>query len=267
MKTSLIISTYNRPDALALCLESVKRQTLLPDEVIVGDDGSRDETKQLIERFQKDFPVPLIHVWQEDDGFRLAMCRNKCIAKAKHEYIIQVDGDVILHTRFVGDHVASAQRGCYIKGGRVNIERKRTEKLCHELKYVPLSFLSWGLSRRENAIHCLPLAKYLAPRRKTRPGLGCNMSFWKDDLVQVNGYDEFYVGWGGEDYDLSIRLLNVGRKKLALKFAAIVFHLWHEDKHMQNRKKNFDYYHEKVAERATWCAKGLDQYLKNGQEN
>ena len=118
MKTSLIISTYNRPDALALCLESVKRQTLLPDEVIVGDDGSRDETKQLIERFQKDFPVPLIHVWQEDDGFRLAMCRNKCIAKAKHEYIIQVDGDVILHTRFVGDHVASAQRGCYIKGGR-----------------------------------------------------------------------------------------------------------------------------------------------------
>ena len=189
MKTSLIISTYNRPDALALCLESVKHQTLLPDEVIVGDDGSRDETKQLIERFQKDFPVPLIHVWQEDDGFRLAMCRNKCIAKAKHEYIIQVDGDVILHTRFVEDHVASAQRGYYIKGGRVNIERKRTEKLCHELKYVPLSFLSWGLSRRENAIHCLPLAKYLAPRRKTRPGLGCNMSFWKDDLVQVNGYD------------------------------------------------------------------------------
>ena len=76
MKTSLIISTYNRPDALALCLESVRRQRLLPDEVIVGDDGSGEETREVIERFRQDFPVPLTHVWQEDEGFRLAMCRN-----------------------------------------------------------------------------------------------------------------------------------------------------------------------------------------------
>ncbi|MCB6973295.1 MULTISPECIES: glycosyltransferase family 2 protein [Butyricimonas] len=262
LRTSLIVSTYNRPCALALCLESVRRQKQLPDEVIVGDDGSRDDTRILIESFQKDFPVPLLHIWQEDKGFRLAQCRNKCIAKAKYEYIIQIDGDIILNPYFVADHIACAEEGCYIKGGRVNIMESRTEQLCKDRTYTSLGFFSRGLTRRENSIRCLSLAKYLAPRRKTRPGLGCNMSFWKKDLIQVNGYDEYYVGWGGEDYDLSIRLQNIGRQKLALKFAAIGFHLWHEDKYMDNKEKNFNYYFDKVAEKATWCECGVSQYLK-----
>ena len=261
-RVSLIISTYNRPDALALCLESVKRQKRLPDEVIIGDDGSREDTKLMIESFQKDFPVPLLHIWQEDKGFRLAKCRNKCIAKSKYEYIIQIDGDMILHPYFVADHISCAREGFYIKGGRVNITRAKTEQLCINRTYDYLGFFSRGLTRRENSIHCLILARYLAVRRKTRPGLGCNMSFWKKDLIQVNGYDEYYVGWGGEDYDLSIRLLNIGCKKLAIKFAAIGFHLWHEDKYMENKEKNFNYYYEKIAEKAIWCESGIDQYLK-----
>ena len=266
LRTTLIVSTYNWPEALALCLESVRRQRRLPDEVIVGDDGSGEETWRLIERLQRDFPVPLRHVWQEDKGFRLAMCRNKCIAAARGEYIIQVDGDIILHPAFVADHVAFARRGYYVKGGRVNITRRLKERLCAAGKYRGLGFFSPGLTRRENAIHCLPLARYLAPRRKTQPGLGCNMSFWREDLVAVNGYDEFYEGWGGEDYDLAVRLQHLGRQKLSLKFAAIGFHLWHEDKHMQNRKKNFDYYHEIAAGQVTRCKKGVDQYLEDRKE-
>lgn len=259
--TSLILSTYNRPDALALCLESIKRQKVLPNEVIIGDDGSKEDTKQVIMAYQKDFPVPLIHVWQEDEGFRLAMARNKCIAVAKYEYIIQIDGDIILHPYFVKDHILCAQKGCYIKGGRVNIEKKLTEKLCETQKFRELNFFTRGLSRRENSIRCIPLAKYLATRRKTRPGLGCNMSFWREDLLLVNGYDEFFVGWGGEDYDLAMRLMHLGRQKLALKFAAIGFHLWHNDKYMENREKNFDYYHKQIEEMAIRCEHGIDQYL------
>lgn len=261
LRVSLIISTYNRPDALALCLESVKRQKRLPDEVIIGDDGSRKETKLLIESFQKDFPVPLLHIWQEDKGFRVAKIRNKCIARARCEYIVQVDGDMVLHPSFIADHLSCAKEGYYIKGGRVNITKAETVRLCKNKKYIPLGFFTWGLTRRENAIHCLWLAKYLAPRRKSRPGLGCNTSYWKADVLRMNGYDEYYVGWGGEDYDFSVRLLNIGCKKLALKFAAIGFHLWHEDKFMQNREKNFNYYFEKIAEKATWCKCGVDQYL------
>ena len=261
LRTTLIVSTYNWPEALALCLESVRRQRRLPDEVIVGDDGSGEETRRLIERLQRDFPVPLRHVWQEDEGFRKAKVINKCFAIAQYEYVIEVDGDMVLHPGFVQDHLAFARRGCYIKGGRVNITRKETMRRCRRGKYKALSFFTWGLTRRENAIRCLPLARYLAPRRKTQPGLGCNTSFWREDLVAVNGYDEFYEGWGGEDYDLAVRLQHLGRRKLSLKFAAIGFHLWHEDKHMYNREKNFEYYYKKATGRETWCERGMDQYL------
>ncbi|MDE6305135.1 MAG: glycosyltransferase, partial [Muribaculaceae bacterium] len=101
MKVSLIISTYNRPDALSVTLESVRNQSRLPDEVIIGDDGSGADTARVINRFKDGFPVPIIHVWQEDKGFRLAMIRNRSVAAASGDYIIQTDGDVLLHPHFI----------------------------------------------------------------------------------------------------------------------------------------------------------------------
>ena len=100
---SLLITTYNRPDAIELCLQSILRQSVLPLEVVVCDDGSTGETKELIEEYQKKFTVPLIHVWQPDEGFKLAQIRNKGIAKARGNYIIQADGDLILHRHFIKD--------------------------------------------------------------------------------------------------------------------------------------------------------------------
>lgn len=266
VKATLILSTYNRPDALALCLESILHQSVLPEEVIVGDDGSKEETCQLIKDYQKKFPVPLIHVWQEDEGFRLAKARNKCLAKAKYEYIIQIDGDLILHRDFVKDHLSFACKGCYVKGGRVNITKSLTDKLCAKGKYFQPNFFTWGLMRRENSLHLPSIARSLAPRRKTTPGLGCNMSFWREDALRINGYDEFYVGWGGEDFDFGMRLSNSGLQKLALKFAGIVFHLWHNDLYMQNKKKNFEYYHQKADNKAIRCKQGVDQYLTEDEK-
>lgn len=261
MTVTLIISTYNRVDALTLCLESVLRQTTLPNEIIIGDDGSKQETTDTIKHYQSISPIPIRHIWQEDKGFRLAMARNKCIAAAKGEYIIQIDGDLILHKRFVEDHLKFAEKGWYIKGGRVNINLKKTEKLCRELKPASLNFLSSGLLRRINSIHCIPIAKYLAPRRKTAPGLGCNMGYFREDAVKINGYDEFYEGWGGEDYDFAVRLMKLGIRKKSLKFAGIVFHLWHNDLYMDNRDKNFNYLHEIEKLDTYKCKSGIDQYL------
>lgn len=260
IRTSLILSTYNRPDALTLCLKSIARQKVLPNEVIIGDDGSGDETRKVIETFQKNYPVPLIHVYQEDKGFRLAMIRNKCIAVAQYEYIVQIDGDLILHPQFMEDHLYFAKRGCYIKGGRVNINEKLTKELCQAGDYRELNFFTGGLIRRENSIRSILLARY-ARFRRTAPGLGCNMSFWRDDLIRVNGYDEFFEGWGGEDYDLAMRFQHLSLKKEALKFAAIGFHLWHGDYYMENKDKNFKYYHQKVHEHVIRCEQGIDQYL------
>lgn len=97
-KISLIATTYNRPDALRLCIESIGRQTLVPFEVIIADDGSTDDTRTLIERMRKDFPCPIVHAWQEDLGFRAAEVRNNALRLCKGDYVVFIDGDIIIHT-------------------------------------------------------------------------------------------------------------------------------------------------------------------------
>src|SRR5690554_6518284 len=111
MKASLLISTYNWPEALELVLMSAKRQSVRPDEILIADDGSSEKTKQLILEFQNKSVIPIHHFWHEDKGFRKSIILNKAIAGATGEYIIQVDGDCILHKDFVRDHKALAQAG------------------------------------------------------------------------------------------------------------------------------------------------------------
>lgn len=119
MKTTLIITTYNWKEALKAVLESVKRQTVLPDEVIVADDGSREDTKATVDQMREGFPVPLIHSWHEDNGFQLSMSRNRAIAKASGDYLIMVDGDMVLSQTFIESHKRVAKPNWFVQGGRV----------------------------------------------------------------------------------------------------------------------------------------------------
>lgn len=262
MTISLIISTYNRPDALRLCLLSVFNQTIMPDEVLIGDDGSVEETRLLIDSLRPLCPVGLKHIWHEDNGFRLAMMRNKCVATAIGDYIIEIDGDVILHRDFVKDHISFAKRGCYVKGGRTNIGHKLTDKLCLRGVLSPLNFFTLGIeSKPENALHLPIIARLLSShyRKNRETALGCNMSFFRTDFIAINGYDEFFEGWGGEDGDLGRRFQSYGLKKRHLKFAGIVFHLWHEDKYMYNKDINYAY--SKQIDKPIRCENGVDKYL------
>lgn len=262
MKISLIISTYNRPDALRLCLLSAFDQVLPPDEIVIGDDGSGEETRRLIETMRKISQIPLIHVWQEDEGFRLAMMRNKCVAAASGDYIIEIDGDVIMHPSFVKDHCEFARSGCYLKGGRANLGRKLTAMLCKSERLKHIGCFTRGIeNKRENTLHIPMLAKFLSTRYRRKSGLclGCNMSFFRTDFIAINGYDEFFEGWAGEDGDFARRLNLAGLVKRHLKFAGLVFHLWHEDKYMYNKDANFRYSMRDNCE--IRCIKGVDQYL------
>lgn len=243
-------------------LLSAFAQTRLPDEIIVGDDGSGPETRALIEQMKALSAVPLIHVWHEDNGFRLAMMRNKSVAAASGDYIIEIDGDVIMHPHFVEDHVAFARPGHYLKGGRANLSREFTRQLCASGKLRPLTVFTRGYeSKAENALRMPALARWLAPRyrRNRESALGCNMSFFRSDFIAVNGYDEFYEGWGGEDWDFGRRLQAFGLRKRHLKFAGLLFHLWHEDKFMYNKEKNMDYCSR--PDQPVRAPKGVDQYL------
>jgi glycosyltransferase involved in cell wall biosynthesis len=126
MTVSLIIATYNWPEALLLVLKSIENQSVLPDEILIADDGSRDETKNLISAFSKKSKLNIIHIWHEDQGFRLAEIRNKAIENAKFEYIIQVDGDVILHKNYIKDHIKNAKKNSFLTGPRVLVSKETT---------------------------------------------------------------------------------------------------------------------------------------------
>ncbi len=270
MKVSLVISTYNRPDALRVCLDSALKQMRLPDEIVIGDDGSKQETIDLVKEFRAKSKVPIVHVWQEDKGFRLAMMRNKSIATATGDYIIEVDGDVFLHPLFVADHAKGARKGCYQKGGRTNLGKRLTEDICQSGKSRRIHFWTKGIeSKPENSMHLSWVARLMAPRYKAHRNLalGCNMSFFKEDFLRVNGYDEFYEGWGGEDGDFGWRLNVLGLRKMSLKFAGILYHLWHEDKYMYNEDKNRAYCKECEQRGVAYCANGVDKYINNPEEN
>lgn len=262
MKTSLIVSTYNRPEALRLCLHSIMHQIKLPDEVVIGDDGSIDETKNLINQFKEISPITIKHIWHEDKGFRLAMMRNKCVAASSGDYIIEVDGDVILERHFVKDHIDFAKAGFYLKGGRTNLGKSLTNAMCLKNQLEDIHFYTRGIeSKPENSIRIPWLGRILSSIYRKHRGmcLGCNMSYFKQDFLDINGYDEFFEGWGGEDGDLVRRLIQNGINKRHLKFVGIVYHLWHEDKFMYNKEINISYSERNSKE--TFCHNGVNKYL------
>ena len=135
-KCSLIIATYNWPEALNLCLLSIRKQRVLPNEIIIADDGSTEETRQLIDKIKQDYPVPITHLWQEDKGFRKTIILNKCFAKVQYEYIIQIDGDVFLHPDFISDHLKAARPNYLLQGSRVMLSDAYSKELIEKVKLI-----------------------------------------------------------------------------------------------------------------------------------
>ncbi|MDE6541452.1 MAG: glycosyltransferase family 2 protein [Muribaculaceae bacterium] len=264
MKISLIITTYNRPDALAAVLESVLAQKRMPDEVIVGDDGSGPETREMLREYESRFPVPLVHVWHADKGFRLAEIRNKCIARATGDYIIQTDGDIIMLPHFVADHAALARRGYFARGVRVRLSAARSAEICRSGRPPKrVSVFSRGLLRDRLKAWRLPwVGRVISYRRKTTCGaIGCNMAFWRDDLVRVNGYDDCFTGWGYEDTDLLMRLMAAGVRMMRPYRMALCLHLWHPEKSKHDAPEARAYMESKMARGELRPAHGLADHL------
>jgi glycosyltransferase involved in cell wall biosynthesis len=270
MKTfssSLIISTYNWPEALRLCLLSVKEQSVLPGEVIVADDGSTAQTAELIEALRPTFPVKLIHIWQEDEGFRLSKIRNKAIATSSYDYVIQIDGDLLLHKHFIKDHLAMRKHGSFVTGSRVLMDKRLSDKLVH-LQKVRVDLFQPGLTNICNRFSIGWLSRYMADRYKNQDIFtlrGCNMAFWKEDLVRVNGYNEVFRAWGREDNEIAVRLLNAGLKKRAIKFGGVVFHIFHPEVDRTRCRETDGHLLDSVLHKSVYCTQGLHQYMGNSE--
>lgn len=263
IKTSLIISTYNWPDALELCLKSVLQQDKFPDELIVADDGSRPETRELIKKYKREFPIPLKHVWHPDEGFQLSAIRNKAILTAEFEYIIQIDGDLILHPSFIKDHLALATPQKFVSGSRLLLPQSYSEKVLAQKEIPSYADLLRNGNSRLNAIRVLFLTRLLAPHYKKGNKYyvkGCNMAFWRKDLVQVNGYNESITGWGKEDSELAVRLINNGINRLFIKFGGICYHLYHKEASKERHDINENVLQNTISAGSTTCAQGLNQH-------
>lgn len=262
MTTSLIITTYNNKEFLELSLLSIQKQSQLPNEIIIADDGSSDGTKELLERYQKIFTIPLLHSWQEDQGFRAAASRNRAIAQAKGEYIILIDGDMLLHQDFIKEHCIHAKKSTFIQGARILLSSSLSQQILKEKEIPSLSFYSSNIQNRINAIHSNLLSKLLSHTGRSHKGIKtCNMSFYRSDCISVNGFNEDFIGWGREDSEFVARLYHKGISRFTLKCQALAYHLWHQENSREMLKENDKILEHTLQNTLMWCENGIDKYL------
>lgn len=256
---ALLISTYNWPQALELVLNSVTKQTKMPEEIIIADDGSGEATKEVILSFQQKLNIPIKHVWHEDKGFRKSLILNKAVKEINSEYIIEIDGDIIVHPKFIQDHFNEARKGYFVQGSRAMITEKKANEILTS-KIINFSFFSSGLYSRFNAIRIPLLTKiFLLDPSNPFHIKGCNLAFWKRDFIAVNGYYNGFKGWGGEDYEFGARLLHSGIKRKRLKMAALSFHIYHKIHSRANTGPNDVIYRNTLAEKIKYCSDGYHE--------
>lgn len=268
MKTAVIVTTYNRPDALSCVLEGYCHQHDQDFVLVVADDGSTDETAAVIRSFQRRGIMPLTHVWHEDRGFRAAAIRNRAVAATDADYIVFTDGDCVPSRHFVRAHKTLAEAGYFLGSNRILLREALTGRVLRE--HLPIHqwgwrdwMRAWGRNEVNRLVPLLTVPDW--PFRKGMPNRWegiktCNLSVWRHDLVRVNGLDESYEGWGLEDSDLVIRLLRAGVKHKSARFAAPVFHLWHPEQDRSAMPENRVRLEALIRSDRVWAEKGLDRY-------
>lgn len=270
MRISVIITTYNRPDALAAVLEGYLAQSDRQFDLIIADDGSKEDTKEVVLTYGRRAAFPVTHVWQEDQGFRAAAIRNRALMRTGADYILFSDGDCIPFPDFVARHRQLAEKGWFVVGNRILLSETFTNRVLSD--HVPVhawSVWQWlqarlhGHANRWLPLLPLPVASSLRKWRNQRweGAMTCNLSAWREDLLFVNGFDEIYSGWGLEDSDLVIRLIQSGLKRKSARFATPVLHLWHKENDRSSLAENRRRLEERLQSGEICARFGVRQHL------
>ncbi len=260
-RISVIISTFDRPDALRLVLEGYTRSTYRDFEVVVADDGSASETGAIVDSVARKFPFPLARVWQPHEGFRLAAARNLAARSARGRILVFTDGDCIPFSDALEAHAARCAPGRAQTGSRCLLSEEETDRL---LRSLTLPSGLEAVARRREA----PRLRrerwknrfYAVTRLKPRPKLlTANAAVHRDDFERVNGFDERFVGWGYEDEDLARRLRRAGVKVLDAARESLVLHLFHpvDESHRPDARAGANYRYFKSGSFLTRPLKGL----------
>lgn len=236
-RISVVITTYNRSDALLQVLGALCLQDDCDFEVVVADDGSRPEHVQAILGSEAARQLRVVHVWHPDVGFTASRVRNRGVGAAGGEYIVFMDGDCVPEVDFIRRHRALAQPGYFVNGSRVMLSESLTQavfqhgqSLCANPWWRWLSWRLRGDASKLTGLLRLPDAGYRKqPVFKWKGIRSCNMGVWRRDFDTVNGFDESFVGWGHEDADFVLRLHNAGVQRKNGFCATEVYHLWHKE--------------------------------------
>jgi len=262
---SLIITTYNRPDALSAVVEACFAQDDQDFEIIIADDGSTNNTRETVAALQARSPVPMKHVWQEDIGFRAARARNLATLAAEGEYIVFIDGDCVPQKDFIANHRRLAKRGYVVTGSRVLLSEAYTRRLLEQhldiqglgaLEKLKL-YLAGNANKFLQTVLTLPDLGRESKRFSWRRIKSCNMAAWRSDLDLVNGFDESFTGWGHEDSDLVLRLFNAGVLRKSGAFATEVYHLWHREAKRDQESSNRKVVLQRAKDKTTQAIAGL----------
>ena len=256
---SVVLATYNWPEALDLCLQSLQIQTDRHFEICIADDGSKPDTAELIARWQTQSVVPIRHHWQEDQGFRKSRILNQAIAQARGEYLVFLDGDCIVQSDFIARHRALAAPGFLVTGARILLSESLTQQLCASRLWDASRFmrqsLEWRVRGQLNK--WLPLVCKLPDHagRHYREFVwrrikGCNMAAWRVDAARIGGFDEGLEGWGHEDADFVFRLQAAGVRRKSGSWATEVLHLWHRTASKETAEKNAAIVRAKILAKA-----------------
>ncbi|MFK7964806.1 MAG: glycosyltransferase family 2 protein [Burkholderiaceae bacterium] len=246
MRISVLVTTYNRPRALARVLHALQEQTQLPAEVVVADDGSGQDTAALIEQFRQRFPTPLIHAWQPDEGFRAGAVRNLAASKASGDWLHFLDGDCVPQMSFVERLVRLAEPGTMLAGDRIMLSESLTRQVENDASPIHRwTTTQWREAQRHGGINrMLPLRHWPfrlgrgLRSRDWRTFRTANAGISRQDFIAVNGFECDLKGWGFEDSEFAVRALRAGCRIRSARLSLGVFHLWHKPESRDAAQKN-----------------------------
>lgn len=274
MLISVIVTTYNRPDALTAVIRALLDQTDPNFEVVIADDGSGQPTRDALAAFRNAARAGglkrLVHAWQPDDGFRASAARNLGVFASQGEYLVFLDGDCVPRPDFIARHRLLAERGFMVSGSRVLLSEAFTKAVLASGEAIHKRGLSWWLQQRlaGNTNKIVPLLNFpntgLRHYRKVKWNRikSCNLAIWRDDYAAVDGFDESFVGWGHEDADVVLRLARHGIRRKGGAFSTEVFHLWHRENTRATESENRKRVEERMQTGVTRADAGLSAHPK-----
>lgn len=269
MKLSVVVSTYNQPEWLLKVLHGYLHQSHSEFELVIADDGSGERTRELIEEFRPLARFPILHVWQEDEGFRKSRILNLATVAAAGDYLIFTDGDCIPRRDYIATHVRHARPGIFLSGGYFKLPMDLSTAITRDDIASGAAFdAAWlrkrGMAPFSGTLKLSPspviagLADAITPRKATWNG--CNSSTWKADILAVNGHNE-EMAYGGEDREMGERLFNRGSTSRQIRHQAVLLHLDHSRSYMTEEVilANLAIRKQVVSSGQTWSPNGIEK--------